>query len=159
MSVTKTVPNVPGSADILYVIAGGTRANLMNNGRPATVPGFVATKQEPRYADAALYAEYQAIWDELDKEAMKVGENFVMNVLLYDETEDFRDVELKYPFRERRTQLGSFTLDTSITSYATATSYMKKSEVCEETPDWSKSVSKVAAKGKEGEKAVTRPGK
>ena len=103
MTVTKTVPNVPASADILYVMAGGTRANVMNNGRPATVPGFVATKQTPRYADATLFAEYAAIWDELDKEANAIGANFIMNVLLYDETEDYRDIELKYPYKPRRT--------------------------------------------------------
>ena len=121
MTLTKTVPNVPASADILYVTVSGARANVMNNGRPATVPGFVATKQVPRYADATLFAEYQAIWTELDTEANDIGKNFELNVLLYDETEDYRDTELKYPYRSRRTQLGSFTLDTTSTSFETST--------------------------------------
>ena len=148
MTITKTVPNVPASADILYVTVSGARTNVMNNGRPATVPGFEATKQVPRYADATLFAEYEAIWAELDKEANEFGKNFQLNVLLYDETEDYRDTELKYPYRERRTQLGSFTLDTASTSFETSTAYFKKSEVCEEKPDWSKTVSKVGGKGK-----------
>ena len=125
----------------------------MNKGSPATVPGFEATKKVPKYADATLFAEYQAIWTELEEEVNDIGENFSLNVLLYDETEDYYDTELKYPYRKRRSQLGSFTLDLTSTSFDIVTSYFKKSEVCEEKPDWSKSVSKVEDKDKKGYKA------
>jgi hypothetical protein len=153
LTITKTVPAVPTNADILYVTVNGARANLMNKGSPATVPGFEATTKVPKYADATLYAEYQAIWTELEKEVNEVGKNFSLNVLLYDETEDYYDTELKYPYRKRRSQLGSFTLDLTSSSFDTFTSYFKKSEVCEEKPDWSKSASKVKDKDEKGYKA------
>ena len=135
MTLTNPVPNVPTSTDILYVTVNGARANVMNKGSPATVPGFEATTQVPRYADATLYAAYQEIYTELEQEVNEIGENFSLNVLIYDETEDYYDTELKYPYRKRRSTLGSFTLDLTSATFETATSYFKKSEVCEEKPD------------------------
>jgi len=153
LTITKTVPNVPTSTDILYVTVNGARANVMNKGSPATVPGFEATKKVPRYADATLYEEYKVIWTELEKEVNDFGKNFSLNVLLYDETEDYYDTELKYPYRKRRSKLGTFTVDLTTTSFDAFTSYFKKSEVCEEKPDWSKKVSKVVDKDKKGYQA------
>ena len=116
----------------------GTRYQVSaGNSGPATKPGFSATKQIPKYATAELSAAYADIWSELQKEIDEVGENFSLNVILYDETEDYRDTELKYTYLKRRTELGTFTVDLADPTYETLTTYFKKSEVCEDKPDYS----------------------
>ena len=76
------------------------------------------------------------MWDEVTKEVNEIGNNFTLNVLVYDETEDFYDTELKYPYNKRRTVLGSYPVDMDASTFDTSTVYFKKSEVCEEKPDW-----------------------
>ena len=44
-------------------------------------------------------------------EINEIGSNFTLNVLLYDETEDFYDTELKYPYNDRRNVLGSYAVN------------------------------------------------
>jgi hypothetical protein len=66
-----------------------------------------------------------------------MGKNFSLNVVLYDETEDYYDTELKYPYLKRRTELGTFTVDLTDPTYETLTTYFKKSEVCEDKPNYS----------------------
>tara|TARA_B110000285_G_C15000173_1_gene551030 strand:- start:29 stop:190 length:162 start_codon:yes stop_codon:yes gene_type:complete len=50
------------------------------------------------------------VWDELVAELNLIGTEFSMNVLVYDETEDYQDTELKYPYLKRRNQLASLPL-------------------------------------------------
>ena len=73
-----------------------------------------------------------------------------MNVLVYDETEDFYDTELKYPFKNRRNQLSELKIDMGSTSFPTSTQYFKKSEACEEQPDLSSYKSVISDKEKRG---------
>ena len=77
------------------------------------------------------------MWAELEKEINTVGENFSLNVILYDETEDYYDTELKYPYLKRRTELGTFTVDLADPTYETSTTFFKKSEVCDAKPNHS----------------------
>ena len=77
-----------------------------------------------------------------------------MNVLLYDETEDFYDTELKYPYSARRTVLGSYDVTYGTDQHDTQTVYYKKSEVCEATPDFSKRASVIEDKQSKGYEAA-----
>jgi hypothetical protein len=103
----------------------------------ATVEGFSATKQIPKYASAELFSEYAAVYKELETEIDTIGENFSLNVILYDETEDYYDTELKYPYLKRRTELGTFTVNLVDPTYETFTTFFKKSEVCNADPNYS----------------------
>lgn len=113
------------------------KVNAGNSGY-ATIPGFSATKQIPKYATTELFTQYAEIWSELEKEINEIGNKFSLNVVLYDETEDYYDTELKYPYLKRRTELGtSFSIDLADPTYETLTTYFKKSEVCEDKPNYS----------------------
>jgi hypothetical protein len=137
-TLTKPVVNVPTEADKLYVSVSGTKYFVQNgNAGIATKPGFLATRQDPKYASAELNAAYSDVWTELNEEINLVGSNFNLNVVLYDETEDYRDTDLKYPFLKRKNELGTFTVDLADTNYETFTTYFKKSEVCEDKPNYS----------------------
>lgn len=116
----------------------GTRYNVnAGSSGVATKPGYSTTKQIPKYATTELYTQYAEVWSELEKEINEIGKNFSLNVVLYDETEDYYDTELKYPYLKRRTELGTFTIDLADPTYETLTAYFKKSEVCEDKPDYS----------------------
>ena len=64
-TLTKVEPNVPTEADYLYVMNGGSKLYLMNNGQRVTKAGFSSTKTVPKYATQKLYDSYKALWDEL----------------------------------------------------------------------------------------------
>ena len=79
-----------------------------------------------------------------------MGTNFTLNIAIYDETEDFYDNELKYPYNKRKTVIGSYAVDYDAPTFDTQTVYFKKSEVCEEKQDWSKRVSTIEDKSSRG---------
>jgi len=66
------------------VTVSGTqyKVNAGNSGY-ATIPGFSATKQIPKYATTELFTQYAEIWSELEKEINEIGKNFSLNVVLY----------------------------------------------------------------------------
>jgi hypothetical protein len=74
-----------------------------------------------------------------------------LNVVLYDETEDYQDTELKYPYKKRRSVLSSsLPLKMDSTSYPVSSQYFKKSEACEEKPNLSTYKTLVEDKEKKG---------
>lgn len=105
---------------------------------------------QPKYVNWATYNAYASVWNDLITEVNGIGTNFSMNVVVYDETEDYQDTELKYPYRARRNQLSSLTVDMSATTFPVSTQYFKKSEACEEKPDLSTYKTLIADKEKKG---------
>ena len=41
-----------------------------------------------------------------------------MNVLVYDETEDYQDTELKYPYKKRRNQISTLDLNMGLAKFS-----------------------------------------
>jgi len=74
---------------------------------------YVASTGDPKYVDSATFNAYKTVWDDLVTEVNLIGTRFSMNVILYDETEDYYDTELKYPYKKRRNQLSTLSLDMS----------------------------------------------
>ena len=111
---------------------------------------YVASTGDPKYVDSATFNAYKTVWDDLVTEVNLIGTRFSMNVILYDETEDYYDTELKYPYKKRRNQLSTLSLDMSQTNFPVSTQYFKKSEACEEKPDLSTYKTLIEDKEKKG---------
>ena len=134
---TKTTPVPPSVANggLMTITSTGdqTPTMVMAGGKPVMTPGFVTTKSESAMgADAAFTAEWKKLSDELVAEIDAMQTNFAISVNLYDHVEDYQDSDLLYPYRERKTHIGSYPIDTVDQKYASEDLYLKKAELCEE---------------------------